>query len=226
MENASKALIMAGGVLISLLVIGALLLMINQVSDYRSSETQLVSETQLAQFNEQYTRYARNDVLGVDMITLANKVADFNTKSGGVGELNYELPITLTITLGDGFKNKLGGNLHYFTKTSYTVSNSNSEFLRIVERNRKIESYNTINGMKQLISSIDDIRDGSVSIEDVIGRSFRDEDGSVLTGNEAVQVIQNYEEYSSFKSCTFKISEEPEYYEEGQIKSMKFEFVK
>lgn len=226
MENASKALIMAGGVLISLLVIGALLLMLNQVSDYRSSETQLVSDTQLAQFNEQYTRYARNDVMGVDIITLANKVADYNTKSGGVGELNYELPITLTITLGEGFKNKLGGNLYYFTKKSYEVSTSNSEFLNIVERNRKLESYNTINGLKQLISNLDAIKDGSLSIKDVIGKDFRDEDGSVLSGSEAVKVIQNYEEYSSLKSCTFKISEEPEYYEEGQIKSMKFEFVK
>ena len=32
MENASKALVMAGGILIALLVLGALLLMFNQVS--------------------------------------------------------------------------------------------------------------------------------------------------------------------------------------------------
>ena len=34
MENASKALLMAGGILISLLVIGALVLMFNQIGDY------------------------------------------------------------------------------------------------------------------------------------------------------------------------------------------------
>ena len=39
MENASKALVMAGGILIALLVIGALLLMFNQVSDYQRSGT-------------------------------------------------------------------------------------------------------------------------------------------------------------------------------------------
>ena len=31
MENASKALVMAGGILIALLVVGALMLMVNQV---------------------------------------------------------------------------------------------------------------------------------------------------------------------------------------------------
>ena len=34
MENASKALLMAGGMLIALLVIGALLLAFNQIGDY------------------------------------------------------------------------------------------------------------------------------------------------------------------------------------------------
>lgn len=39
MENASKALIMAGGILIALLVIGALVLMFNQLSYYQRTET-------------------------------------------------------------------------------------------------------------------------------------------------------------------------------------------
>ena len=39
MENASKALLMAGGILIALLIIGALLLMFNQISTYKQSES-------------------------------------------------------------------------------------------------------------------------------------------------------------------------------------------
>lgn len=226
MENASKALIMAGAILIALLVIGALLLMLNQVSDYNRSQTELESDTQLAQFNEQYTRYGRDDVQGVDMISLANKVADHNTKSGGVGELNYDLPISLTIVLGDKFKNKCGGTLNYFTKNSYEISKTNKEFINIIEKNRKLETNNTLNGMKQLISFLDDIKNGRKSIDDILGKSFKDEKGNSLSGAEAVKVIQNYEEYSILKTSTFKISEDPKYYDNGQIKSMKFEFVK
>ena len=39
MENASKALLMAGGILIALLVIGSVLLMFNQIGNYRRANT-------------------------------------------------------------------------------------------------------------------------------------------------------------------------------------------
>ena len=38
MENASKALIIAGSVLLSVLIISALVLMFNQISDFKRSE--------------------------------------------------------------------------------------------------------------------------------------------------------------------------------------------
>lgn len=226
MENASKALLIAGGVLIGLLVISALLLMFNQISDYNKEQTNTKATIQLANFNQEYTRYARDNLQGVDMISLANKVADYNTRSGTVGEIDYDLPITLTIVLGDKFKDKCGGTLNYFTKSTYEISRTNKEFLNIVEKNRKLESNNTLNGMKQLITYLDSIKNGSMSIEDIIGKPFKDENGNTLSGAEAVQTIQNYEEYSVLKTSTFKISEEPKYHEKGQIKSMKFEFVK
>ena len=80
MENASKALTMAGGILIALLVLGALLLMFNQVSDYKKTETVSEEAAQLAQFNEQFTQYERNNLAGVDLISLINKVVDYNKK--------------------------------------------------------------------------------------------------------------------------------------------------
>ena len=40
MENASKALIMAGSVLIALMIIGALLLMFNSISNYQQTDTE------------------------------------------------------------------------------------------------------------------------------------------------------------------------------------------
>ena len=88
MENASKALLIAGGVLITLLVVGALLLMINNMSDYQKSNSQLVAVSQLSDFNEQFTQYVRDDLKGIELISLANKVMDYNTKTGGVGEIN------------------------------------------------------------------------------------------------------------------------------------------
>ena len=44
MENASKALLMAAGVLIALIIIGALLLMFNNLSNYQETNTQNTRE--------------------------------------------------------------------------------------------------------------------------------------------------------------------------------------
>ena len=74
MENASKALVIAGGVLITILVVSLFILFVNQVSDFEKSRSDEVKDSQLASFNEQFTQYARNDLKGVDLISLINKV--------------------------------------------------------------------------------------------------------------------------------------------------------
>lgn len=80
MENASKALIMAGSVLIALMVIGALILMFNNLSNYQETDTQTTREAQIVQFNNQYETYNRNDVRGSDLYSLLSKVVDYNRR--------------------------------------------------------------------------------------------------------------------------------------------------
>ena len=58
MENASKALLMAGGILIALLVIGSVLLMFNQIGNYRRANTDSEKSSQIADFNKDFVRYA------------------------------------------------------------------------------------------------------------------------------------------------------------------------
>ena len=85
MENESKALLMAGGVLIALLVISLVVLAFTQMSDYQKSQSDLVKTGQLAEFNEQFVQYVRDDINGIDLVTLANKVVSFNQKESGPG---------------------------------------------------------------------------------------------------------------------------------------------
>jgi type II secretory pathway pseudopilin PulG len=99
MENASKALLMAGGVLIALMIIGALLLMFNQLGSYQKQNYTTEAEKQLAQFNQEFAQYTDEDIKGTDLITLVNKVVDYNQKSGGVNSLNYDIKITLNINM-------------------------------------------------------------------------------------------------------------------------------
>ena len=74
MENASKALIMAGSVLIALLIIGALILMFNSLSSYQKTNVEGTRSSQIVEFNNQYDTYDRKNVRGSDLYSLLNKV--------------------------------------------------------------------------------------------------------------------------------------------------------
>lgn len=107
MENASKALIMAGSVLISLLIIGALLLMFNNLSSYQETDAQSTIETEVLEFNSQYETYNRENVRGSDLYSLLSKVIDYNKRKSTKGDgrkdegkfLSY-MPMTIYVEIG------------------------------------------------------------------------------------------------------------------------------
>lgn len=86
MENASKALIMAGSVLIALIIISCLVLMINNLSTYQGLQTQSEEVAQIEKFNNQYIIYNRDDVRGSDLYSLMNKVIDYNIRQSTEGK--------------------------------------------------------------------------------------------------------------------------------------------
>lgn len=80
MENASKALIMAGGILIALLIIGLLVLMFTSLQDYRNSEEQSTKDTQVAKFNDQFEPYKKDDLTLMELKSVYNKIESNNKK--------------------------------------------------------------------------------------------------------------------------------------------------
>ena len=141
MENASKALVMAGGILIALLVIGALLLMFNQVSDYQRSGTDLEKDQQLTDFNKEFTQFTYGDIKGYELISLVNKVIDYNGKSGTANYVDYSLKITVKIENLQGFAGKYGtqGKSKLFGRvSSYIVNTSATQFITDVTKFREL----------------------------------------------------------------------------------------
>lgn len=108
MENASKALIMAGGVLIALLVIGLLVFFYNNLSGLQSIEQSNDDVEAITEFNKKYEVYARN-VYGSEILSLANMVDDYNTReSNNKGYTKLELYVTFESTINETYfaKNK------------------------------------------------------------------------------------------------------------------------
>lgn len=92
MENAAKALLMAGGILIALLVIGALVLLFSNLSDYQNKTDASVKQSQIAEFNNQFEPYNRNDVTLMELKSLYNKILSNNAKSEYKIETNISSP--------------------------------------------------------------------------------------------------------------------------------------
>lgn len=109
MENATKALIMAGGILLTVLLVSLLVYAWSLYSDYQSSKDSLIEIQDTAKFNSQFTGYDRDDVQGYELLSLINQVIDYNerrtndTVNGGNDKYP---PIEITVTLGDESKRK------------------------------------------------------------------------------------------------------------------------
>lgn len=83
MENASKALIMAAGVLIAMMVISIGVYVFNMFGTFSKERQEELYEHQLAEFNSQFTKYETAEDINIhDIISLANYARDYNDANG------------------------------------------------------------------------------------------------------------------------------------------------
>lgn len=95
MENASKALLMAGGILIAILLIALLVKSFTGISAFQKAQLSEEEQAQLIAFNEQYTKYLGQYVYGTEVITVINKSLNNNSHDISVsikfnGEYTYK----------------------------------------------------------------------------------------------------------------------------------------
>lgn len=79
MENASKALIIAGGVLVSLIILSLLVTFFSNIRNLRQTEQTGDAIVQAAEFNKQYEAYNRT-VYGSELVSIARKIEDYNKR--------------------------------------------------------------------------------------------------------------------------------------------------
>lgn len=196
MENASKALLMAGEVLISLIIISALLLMINNLTSYQSLKEQNTREAQVIEFNNKYEAYNRNDIRGNDLYSLLNRAVDYNRRKSteGTGDkdegqyLNYE-PMTIIVNFktDDGEnQTKLvapDGKQRIFVSDKYTIDATNNRFENLFN-NLNSNSYpsgalqNLANSLTKIFVSDSDFSNLKISEKKQIFYNFNSAYGS------------------------------------------------
>ena len=91
MENASRALLIAGGILLVMMIIALLIFSWSKFTEFYSNDDELAEIENISKFNLQFTNHENRDVYGYELISLANKVADYNMRySNASGAQNDE----------------------------------------------------------------------------------------------------------------------------------------
>lgn len=79
MENASKALLMAAGVLLGIMIISLAVLLFSNFGGTSSKIHDNIEQNQISKFNSQFTSYVgKNNVTIYDVITMANLATENN----------------------------------------------------------------------------------------------------------------------------------------------------
>ena len=136
MENATKALIIAGSVLLSIIVLSIFMLMVNSLTDYQQAQNQMGQTQDVISFNNQFQGYMRDDVAGTDVLSVINKVLYYNRNKAidAVGKDDagngyvYE-PITLVVEM-NGNQGKLSMNVNdnkLFKKSTYSFATDKND---------------------------------------------------------------------------------------------------
>lgn len=236
MENASKALIMAAGVLMALLILGALVLMFNGLTAYQGESTQNTREAQIIDFNNGYTGYDRDDVRGSELLTLLNKVIDYNERKTSLGtqgaEIAYE-PMTIKFSLKSQDLRKTltyDKTIRLFTSNSYEESGTENQFEKSIEN--KISPIKNKYGesvIQKLASNITGIYNattppiGLEKYNSIVNHSQKKSNFSDIEGEIKTDICKYYE-YMQFKRAIFKCTGTKFNQSTGRITQMTFEF--
>ena len=100
MENAVKALLIAAGVIMAIMIVSLLVVLYNDVSSYYTQKHETTMIEQTTKFNAKFENYHRNNLRGTELISLMNRIIDYNATESYFEETNYER-IKVKIFLGN-----------------------------------------------------------------------------------------------------------------------------
>ena len=123
MENATKALIIAGGMLIAMLIVGLLTWGYTQIRALQQANVTEEEIQQVVDFNERFEAYNKKVVRGYQMISLSNLVYDTNTRY--TEKVRYT-PVTIIVD-GLSDQNATGEDLVNYIQTYYDTMSSNQK---------------------------------------------------------------------------------------------------
>ena len=109
MENVTKALLIAAGILFAVLILSLLAMFGGQLSGYYAEQHNSKIIEQDAKFNAQFENYNGQTIRGNELISIMNKVVNYNTS---IADMEKYDKVILSIDL-KGYQNRANDNFKY-----------------------------------------------------------------------------------------------------------------
>lgn len=106
MENATKALLIAGGVLIAIIILSIAVFLYSMYSDQAEEYSAIISAIELEKFNNKFLGYlGRDDITAQELVSIVNLSKEYNYKIK-IYLSNTQLKFDETNTQEEFIKNK------------------------------------------------------------------------------------------------------------------------
>lgn len=132
MENATKALEMAGSVLIGVLILGCLVFVYSKIAETKKVEENSKRAQQATDFNKEYEAYNRQNLYGSDIFSVANMIENYNKKEAETKDYG-KIEIKAIV------KNEIRG-AQFFVKSVYdekTISEAYKKLTKAINKENK-----------------------------------------------------------------------------------------
>lgn len=140
MENASKALIIAGAILLSILIIAIGIYIFNQANTTITSSMSSMSTQEKDAFNNEFTTY-QGQQKGSNVKALLSKVA---SNLGTFKEEKDKIPVVILMTKGDAATQLENSGSNYFETLNYADTENASKYTTQISKLRnKIKDKHT-----------------------------------------------------------------------------------
>ena len=236
MENASKALMMAGSVLLSVLIITALVFLYNNVIDLKRTESLSEETKKLYEYNKKIEMFNKQGLYGSEILSLSNLIEDYNRTQNELKEYN-EIKLQIEI--------KEMPSAYYFKERKYRdykclnekVNQLNDDInilkttkLNQLYNNRKIEIILRNGGISVYLNKLNNNKYSNLTLDKI--SNMRENEKLILFENDtdAYDVASNLSdfyvniknEFTQFKNKKFQQPEVTYDKNNGRIENMTF----
>lgn len=140
MENASKALLIAGGIFLGIITLSILVVLMNNISNIGSSQEEKRKAEELAAWNAEWEAYNKGFLRGADVLTVVNKAKQNNIEYKN--NLEYQVEVKVNINPDEGWYEYLPDaevQKEVALRTTHVFSCVNIEYSEKTGRVNKIE---------------------------------------------------------------------------------------